>query len=202
MKIDPSFKRHIDHIIVNIERSNDSIFILDGDLNIVGYNDRYLNFAKTNGEPDIEKKFGIGSCLLNAIPDTLQGYYRNSYMKSLVQNLVFEFDYHCSSPKEYRLFHQTAYPIPGRAGLVVTNHCIVAKEMNFKSLAFNEHYISSDGVVFQCTNCRKLKNHTGENQWDWVPEALVNMHPDTSPTFCNFCLEHYYPLCLEHYYTH
>jgi hypothetical protein len=69
MKISEDFKinlaPHIDMATLNA--SKDIIFFLDPQFIIRGFNNYYVQFAKNNGEPDIESKFGLGHLALEAI---------------------------------------------------------------------------------------------------------------------------------------
>lgn len=194
MKIDPVFLPHLQHLdLEQIENSRDSVFLLDRRLKFVGYNDSYVEFAKRNGEPEIEAKYGLGVSLLGAIDEDLRDYYKQNYEHSLAENQVFEQDYECSSSDTYRLFHQTAYPILNRAGLIITNHCVVEKETAAGKLDIDSRHFSTNHFITQCSNCRKIKDHSETNKWDWIPSLLDKPHPDTSHAICPHCLDHYYP---------
>ncbi|OMH29456.1 hypothetical protein [Motiliproteus sp. MSK22-1] len=194
MIIEPDFATRISHLDIDgIDCSTDSIYLLDEFLNIAGYNQYYLQFATENGAKHIEERYGLGKSVLSAISGDLKIYYRNSYTNALRNNSVFVQDYQCSSCDKFRLFHQTAYPIHGRVGLVLTNHCVIERDVKDSSVRLGQEHYNLHGFVVQCSNCRKIQNHSKLNKWDWIPEALEQQLPNTSHSLCLHCLDHYYP---------
>ena len=194
MTIDSIFAQKACYLDVDaIDRSTDSVYLLDDSLNIVGYNDYYLSFASKNGTPDIEERYGLGKSILSAILGNLKTYYQQAYVNALKENSVFSQNYECSSCDQFRVFHQTAYPLYGKAGLVVTNHCVVEKDLKGRPVCFGKEHYNLHGFVVQCSNCRKIQNHSKVNKWDWIPDAVEHNFPNTSHSMCLHCLDHYYP---------
>ena len=195
MKVSEDFKKnlaaHIDLDLINA--SVDIIFLLDPALTICGFNNYYLEFAKENGQPDIESKFGLGHPVLEAISPELRSYYEESWQNALHKNQVFTQEFECSSSKQIRRYYQTAYPIQGGTGLVVTNHCKLTLANNKGEVEIMPEHRNSYGFVEQCSNCRKIKNHDFQERWDWIPKWVDQPPLNTSHGICEYCLDHYYP---------
>jgi hypothetical protein len=195
MKVSEDFKKnlapHIDLVLLNA--SEDIIFFLDPKFTICGFNNSYLQFARENGQRDIESKFGLGRPVLEAISPRLRSYYEKSWEKALLTNQVFTQEYECSSSQQIRHYYQTAYPIHGGTGLVVTNHCKLALAMDKGEVEVMPEHTNSNGFVEQCSNCRKIRNHSFTEHWDWIPKWVDQPPHNTSHGICEYCLDHYYP---------
>ncbi len=194
MKLQNSFSPAIAHVDLKaISRSEDSIFVVNSDLQLVGYNQAWVRFACENGLPDIEHRYGYGFYLPDSIPEALQDHYREAWIGALREQRVYESSYECSSPDQYRKFHQTAYPIHGSKGLIITNHCVVETTSGVEGQHFDSQHLSPHGFVVQCCNCRKVQDFSGTQKWDWIPALVDQPYPDTSHSICPHCLDHYYP---------
>jgi hypothetical protein len=194
MKFSKDFKKNLAHMdMAPLNASMNTIFFLDSQLIIRGYNDYYVHFATQNGLLDIESKFGLDCPVLEAISPELRSYYEQSWQKTLLANRVFTQEYECSSPEQIRRYYQTAYPIYGGTGLIVISTCMFTLENDSDEVAVMPQHTRPDGFVVQCSNCRKVKNHDFEEQWDWIPQWVGNPPSNTSHGICAYCIDHYYP---------
>ena len=53
-------------------------------------------------------------------------------------------------------------------------------------------YFDANGILHQCSHCRRVQNLVAEGAWDWVPEWVEEIPRNTSHTICPPCFEYYY----------
>ncbi|NTV51680.1 MAG: hypothetical protein HGA76_01515 [Candidatus Firestonebacteria bacterium] len=194
MQIDPTFRAYVDHLDLNaLTQSEDVVYVVDEQMNLKAYNPAWETFALNNNGASVLEKYPLGKSITAAFPEKIRTHYVNGYSQALKTGDRFDQDYECSSPNQYRLFHQIAYPLPAGRGLVITNHLVVTGEINRMKYAFGPKYRNADGFVVQCCHCRTVKNQADPERWDWVP-SLVE-HPDikTLHSVCANCLDQYFP---------
>lgn len=190
----PDFKEEIAYLDLDaIESSNDTTYVIDTGFVVRAFNSAYVRFGQENDCPDVEEKFGIGFDLREAITGPAKDYYEKKYQEAIDKNKPLSFEYECSSPEEYRLLYQSAYPILNGKGLLISNHVNLCCEHKSEPFELGDAHKTAEGFIVQCSHCRKIQNQHGENQWDWIPSLVSNPYHDTSHTFCQNCLDHYYP---------
>lgn len=188
-------------LITNFDLSalNSSVNVVYGIANdfIIRYvNQAWFDFAKSNnGLAILSGQWGIGSLILEAMPDQIKPYYKSHYLNSLETNTVWQSEYECSSDQVYRLMHQTVYPLQGQ-GLLIENSIRIEKPCSLlknQNQSFEQsHYRDEFQTIAQCCHCRKFKNrNTGA--WDWISPWLNSSPSHVSHVLCNNCLEFYYP---------
>ena len=183
--VDPIFKPRIDFLdLQSFELSSDIICFLDSKLKLVGFNSFYLAFVN-NIHFDKSRKKNI------KIP--LFAYFRKFYLGAINDNRVFQYNYKARSNKSFYFVHQTAYPIYGAVGLIVTNHRILENDGSNINAILTPDHLSPQNFVIQCSHCKKIQNHAYKLQWDWFPRLANRPPSNTSHSICLYCLEHYYP---------
>ena len=194
MLIDDTFQEAVHSLdLESMRKSQDTIYIIDSRFKLRGYNPSWVNFAKHNSGIEVLKKYPIGISILTAIPEKLKPFYRASYTSALTSRVVFAHDYECSSANQFRLFHQTAYPLPEAAGLIVTHHLIEQFNHPGPNHAFTTKLLDEHGHITQCCHCRKIRSPANQHAWLWVPSIVKTPPPNTSHSVCPRCLEFYYP---------
>jgi hypothetical protein len=137
-----------------------------------------------------------------AIPDPLQPFYSQIFTTALASTPAptarpLQHEYECSSASLYRRFLMTVYPVKNGAGLLVVN--TLAAERRHDAEERPPHaanpalYVDQDGIVRQCTHCRRIQVAGSSDLWHWVPAWVEHCPPSTSHTLCTFCLDYYYP---------
>lgn len=157
----------------------------------VGYlNDGWSKFAQENdGAVD---RWGIGACLLDAIPAVLSPFYRNHFAAVLRDDRPWEHIYECSSPKLLRLFHMLVLPLENKQGLLMFHSLRreTTHEPGHEDVIAGK-YEDSNGILHQCAHCRRTRRND-EDVWDWLPEFVRNPRPNTSHGLCRPCFAFYY----------
>lgn len=194
MRVDRTFRDRTAHLDWQaLAGSGDSTYFLDPQLRLAGWNEAYVAFALANGADDLEDRFPLGSDLAAAVSGPLRAYYLGLFAAVLADGAPVHRQYECSSADEQRFLHMSAYPIAGGAGLVVSHHVVHRGPHAALSLPLRDHHTDARGLVVQCANCRKIRDHRTATKWDWVPEILAHPPDNVSHGLCANCLDHYYP---------
>lgn len=180
-----------------LEKSKYSIYALSKDLKFIYFNPAWYKFAKKNGfDKAVAKKTVLGSSFIKALHGVrLRLYFYNHYKKAIRTGKVWHHEYECSSKKKYRFFHQTAYPLPNKNGLLII-HAEMFKlpmgNMNRENFHAIEHrYLNADGQIVQCSNCRHTQRADQPEIWDWVSDWVKKLPANHRLTICPTC-EHLY----------
>lgn len=199
-RIDPFFRPLLASAfdLDDLCQQDHTIYALDRDLRLVFMNPAWFRFAHENGAPTaIVEDWDLGRSVLDACPGELRGFYANAYTRVLESDKVWDFDYECSSPEQYRLLHQTVYPLPGGAGLLVVNSPVVTREHDAAERPARAPdaaaYRNAEGALVQCSHCRRIRRNAEQECWDWVPEWVARVPRVTRHGLCSICLNHYYP---------
>ncbi len=183
----------LDLDIETIRNSPDTMCIIDPQFRLLAYNQAWVDFARSNDGADVLTTYPLGSSILTAFADAVKPFYTSAYASALRTHAVFAHDYECSSPDRYRLFHQTAYPLTGGTGLLITHHLIEEMGHKEQSSQFSPRFLDSHGHIIQCCHCRKIQDPSEHLKWIWVPEILRTPPHPISHTLCPRCLDFYYP---------
>lgn len=179
--------------IDSVAKSPDVIYIIDKNMVLKGYNEAWVNFAQNNNGKEILQRFELGTVMTKVGEEPIRSFLREAYLEALEENKPFEHTYECSSPDNYRLFRQTAYPLYGSTGLVISHHLVEEKPHEEEASEFSKQFTDEHGIVTQCQNCRKIRNPENRRSWFWVPALVRTPLPEISHGICSTCLDHYYP---------
>jgi PAS domain-containing protein len=176
------------------------VYALDSQLRLAYVNPAWHRFARENGAAScISQHYRAGTPVLDAIAGPLRDFYAEAWRRALEGGAVWQHDYECSSADRYRVFHQTVYPLRGRGGLVVVNSLVVDNPMALEERAAAwpvlPVYRNADGLITQCSHCRRVQRADDSPRWDWVPAWVSDPLPETSHGLCPFCYDYYYRYC-------
>ena len=171
-----------------------TIFCLDENLTICYVNKGWTRFATENGGAEsVLKNFSLGSNFADAIKGELKEPMVEKFKLCLTEKKPWIHDYECSSETQYRLMRQFVYPAYQNTRLIVVNVLSIEAPIGeVKSQPWNpdqELYLMNSGFFTQCTNCRCTQRNDNSNQWDWVPQYVHQMPPNTSHSICPVCFE-------------
>lgn len=175
-----------------LDASKSTIAVIDRSGDILWVNAAWRRFAQENGgQPDA---YDHGSYFDGILPP-LREYYRDIFAEALDRGTVFTQEYECSSNDIHRRYQLRALPIDKQA-LILEHSPVVALpqvEGGDSSEEQLEGYRDADGLVLQCSNCRRVR-HTATGSWDWIAALAAQPVPSTSHGIC--------PLCLGFYWVH
>ena len=180
-----------------IENSSHSIFGLSKKLELIYFNRAWLAFAKANnGEPDISRRFPLGTPLQEAISGELKNLYIQKYNEVLKTCKPWYHEYECSSSRIYRIFHQGVYPLKNGEGLIVVNSIKIEKKLRRRNGTVlspkKEDYLQEFGLLTQCSNCRRTQRAHEPGIWDWIPSWVEKTPEGVSHSICPICFDFYW----------
>lgn len=177
-----------------LESAGGTVYGLWPDLRLAYMNAAWSRFAAENGgEPAIAQHWGLGRCILEAISEPLRPFFMQNYSRCLEEGRPWEHIYQCSSAEYYREYHMTVFPLGGREGLLVVNSLRVETPHPSVALpALVERYRTADGIVCQCSHCRRTRRIDNPSVWDWVAQWVKQSPPETSHGICPECLGFHY----------
>ena len=170
----------------------DVLYLLDDELRFADCNPAWDKFAADNGGVGISRAEVLGRSVLDYVPDVLRTSYVHKYWYVKHTREPVAFDYDCSSPEKIRLFRMTMSGIED--GLLVVNHLRLEEECRVTGPLTDgarAMYLSPDGFVTMCANCRKTKRRGDPTQWDWIPEFLNDRSLTVSHGLCPRCIPLY-----------
>ena len=180
-----------------IENSPHSIFGLSKELKLIYYNTAWLQFSKTiNDDSCISVNYPLGTSVEDAMSGTLKDFYIFNYKKVLNESKVWTHEYECSAVGVYRLFYQEVFPLKNGEGIIVVNS--IRTEKNIQDVNTLEltnlklEYTDLNGMITQCSNCRKIQRIHEKEIWDWVPTFLSETHEHVSHSICPICYDYYW----------
>lgn len=183
------FAEHFGELELTAEPS--TLVAIDPSGVILWLNPAWQRFAEQNGGSDLAQRFGVGALYFDGIAPPLRAYYELAFRESFAARRIFEQEYECSSPAEYRLMRLRALPITD-GGLLLEHSCVVHQTREWLTSApVAASYRDEQGVILQCSNCRRVRraDHQG---WDWVAAWVAQPPPHCSHGICKVCVGFYW----------
>lgn len=176
-----------------------SVYGLTADYRLAYFNQAWFDFAAANdGEPAISTSWALGRSWLDCVPAVLRAFYTGGFGACLTSGRAWQHDYECSTPDHYRRFHQRVIALDEGTGFVLFNSVLV--ERAHDPIARKPYppavatYTNQDGLIIQCSTCRRVKFPNEPDRWDWIPDWVRHFPLNTSHGLCPPCFRHQYPL--------
>jgi CheY-like chemotaxis protein len=180
--------------VATLERNDASTCALDDELRVTYVNPAWCAFSRENGGTWGDARWAIGVSLLDSIPAPLRSFYERLFESARTAPAPVEHSYECSSGATYRRSRMRIFRCDGGA-LVVTHS--LSQQVSHRwvaSPAIERLYRSRDGIVVQCSHCRRVRRlGTEAGRWDWVPDYLAKHSASVSHGLCSVCAEYHYP---------
>ena len=184
--------------LTELDTHGGPIYGVTADFRLGYLNETWFRFAAANGgEPRISNEWRLGRSVLDCIPDVLRPFYDEGYRYCLASGRAWQHEYECSSATNYRRFHQRVIALDDGVGLLMFNSLVVERahdpvERPPRPPAVAT-YTNRDGLIIQCSTCRRVKFPDEADRWDWVPEWVRDFPRHTSHGLCTPCFRHQYP---------
>jgi hypothetical protein len=180
-----------------IEESKHTIYVIDRELKIIYVNEAWVNFAIDNQGKEYLNNFVLGTSVLDAISgDAVKLYYQNNYRNVLQTGKMWNQEYECSSPEEYRIFRQSTLSLKDGKGLCIINalavHLPMHEKRKVESLLIEKEYRQASGFITQCSNCRQVQRVDKPDVWDWLPQWVEKVPKNMSHSFCAHCYDYHW----------
>jgi hypothetical protein len=96
----------------------------------------------------------------------------------------------------YRRYVMQVYALEHGAGFLVVNSLLI--ERAHDPLAAvpaqrEEDYRDENGLLCQCSHCRRYRCMRVAERWDWIPAWVRRQPARTSHGLCRVCFDYYYP---------
>lgn len=170
----------------------------------IGYANRtWFRFAAANlAPPELSNPDQFdGPAVTDWFYGPLRDYYREKFDEIVADGNPHRQDYHCSSPDEFRIFHMEILPLSAETSERIDGFLLVNSvrfvddpEHHFDVIEQVDpsNYVTEEGLIVACSNCRRFRHCTIENRWDWIPAYLEEPPARVSHGICPVCLDYYY----------
>jgi hypothetical protein len=173
-----------------LDREQSLIVLIRPEGTILWFNRAWAQAAINNGGESILTRYPVGSSYYDGIVGELHGYYKVQFSQSIQTGEPFFQEYECSTPTQFRLFELRALPIESVA-LLLEHTQLTANNIRRIAAPANEaDYRFPNGLIYQCSNCRRTKNLN--DVWVWVPEWVAKSPDRTSHGICKVCVGYYW----------
>lgn len=185
----------------DLQSTSSVIYGIVPEYELAYFNAGWRQFAENNsGEPAISDQWGLGRCVLDAIPGSLRLFYKDLYdrcrQSAFSPREPLQHNFECPSPTQYRLFTMTLYHVEEIDGVLVVNSLRISRPHSEAEIVtqdrLEKEYLQPDGCFEQCLCCRKVKHATEDGRWDFVAEWVDSIPRRMSSGLCGFCVHHYY----------
>lgn len=173
------------------DKDDSLIYLLDRDLKIMRCNLAWDVFALANGGEKAVSSKVIGMCIMDAVPQALQHFYKAAYdnVDRFRRSCWHVFE--CSSPTHARVYQMRIMPTD-RGRFLTINTLISEAPVGVEPPKDLHDYAGADGIAMMCSNCRRVKRLSPPGVWEWIPELLWNGQFLTTFDLCEFCTAYHY----------
>lgn len=200
---DPRYRGLLDELfgLDELAENPESVFAVDHEGRLVFLNPGWDRFARENGgHPQMAEAWGIGADYFSAISMPLRGFYRNLLERAPVRGETLtprSHVYECSTASLFRQFHMQVYALPRNRGWLILNSLILERPHDRASHPVHppdsERYRDAQGMIRQCSHCRRIHDPSDAARWNWVPAWVQRAPANTSHGLCPVCDRYYYP---------
>ncbi len=173
-----------------LDREKSPITLIRPNGTILWFNRAWSQAAIESGDESVLTRFPVGSSYFEAISGDLRGFFQVQFAHCISSNEPFFQEYECSTPSCFRLFELRALPIESEA-LLLEHSKLTSRAIDRPpGPAIEAEYRFPNGLIYQCSNCRRAK--TLNDRWVWVPEWVAHSPSKTSHGICKVCVGYYW----------
>jgi predicted outer membrane lipoprotein len=167
-------------------------FVVNESLEINYCNQAWNKFAMLNeGGTGVLAWRVLSHNLLDFVPEDLRNYHTALFARARETGKPVTHDYECSSATMFRLFRMHIFPLG--QGFAVINSLRVEHPHDRATAQPDEaKYRNRAGMIRMCSNCRRTNRVEDSAAWDWVPDYVERMRPNSTHGVCPTCMEYYY----------
>lgn len=180
----------------SLETETATIYGLRPDLTLAYVNPGWRRFARENGgEPAINRHWGLGCRVLDAMSRDAAEFYRQRFQQCLASGREWSIDYESSSATTLRVIRLRVLSLGPGEGLLTIHSPIVLAPHSLAErrpfAALNWRYENDDREIAQCVNCRRTASLQPGEGWHWVPAWVDHPPQGVAYRFCPLCLAYY-----------
>lgn len=98
--------------------------------------------------------------------------------------------------RSVQAFSQDAYPLKNHEGIIVVNSLKIERAIEENNSTHSEYksaiYLNENGLITQCSNCRKTQRTSEPEIWDWIPMLIEQPPKNVSHSICFICYDYYW----------
>lgn len=174
----------------DLRREETTTVALDRGGVIAWVNPAWHRFAEENGAPEVADRFGPGTPYLAGISGPLASYFAAVLENVRRTGELWEVEYECSSPTEFRLHRARVIPLEDEGLLIQHDVALVRPHDRAEDAPVEGEYRDARGLMLQCSNCRRVRR-PGDG-WHWVVSWVAHPPADVSHGLCAACAGHYF----------
>ena len=197
-RLAPEFKLALARFdLTRLELDPNAGYGVASDGRIVYLNPAWFHVAEQSHATRSLAGWGIGRNALEAF-GPLRQRYEALFAKARESGQPLQQLYSCRTGLQRRDFMMRVLPLGGDF-VLVHNTLIECTPETEASFNLSADYVSRDGLIVACANCRRVKHQGHAERWDWVPALLSDvariapLDRPVSHSVCEPCLGFYYP---------
>jgi hypothetical protein len=186
--------RQLGELCHALELEAGSAYLLSLDLRIIYVNEGWRRFARENGAPELATNFDSVTPVTDVCGEPLRSFYREGLARVRMSGQSWSHLYECSSTLRYRKLSVRVDMTAQRDAFVVIHSTVAEAALERESTETSSFaaYTSSNGVMVQCSNCRRARRCTSGDIWDWLPQLVTTPPKNLSHGLCPSCDALYY----------
>ena len=87
----------------------------------------------------------------------------------------------------------TLYPLRDYEGVLIVNSLVVEEPHQTAAVEPLSEHVGPNGLIVQCSHCRRVQHTKVEGRWDWAPRYLARPPARTGHGLCPCCRDFFYP---------
>lgn len=194
----PSGARPPIELYAALEAEVASAYLVSATFDVTYTNAGWTRFAVANGCPGLASIQQHRWNILEVTDEPLRPFYQAAFSRVLAGGEPWTHVYECSSANVFRAFVMRVHALPEGSGLMFTNGVLVERPHTPTGQVARpqdgESYISGDGLITQCSHCRRVRRVDSKGAWDWVPAWVEALPYNVSHSLCPPCLHYHYEL--------
>lgn len=178
-----------------VEHHADAAYGLLPDLTLGYLNPAWFRFASKNGGRSISDRWGLGASVLDATSGPAREFYESRFRRCLDSGLPWRQGYECSSEERNRHFHMDVHPLREGSGLLVVSTSFVDRPHPKDRISMppnEELYTNAEGLILQCSFCRRVNRPSEPGQWDWVAAWVREVPHNVTGGICQPCYQSHF----------
>ncbi len=179
--------------VASLDVESATVYGVTEDLRLAYTNPAWHTFARANGARCNDKSMNVGSPIMDVTPAPLRPAYQRLFDRARATRVVAEHDYECSSATLFRSFRMDVHPCDSGAFVVVNILLRTSEHAEPSMNAVDANYRTADGLIVQCSHCRRVRREGSPSSWDWVRRYVASPPDGISHGICGVCLDSHYP---------
>jgi len=201
MRLDRAFRNRLpDFDFESLHDSDDVVYGAWSDGRLTYTNNGWDRFATENEAPRLNRGWPLGRSIWDVIPEPLLPFYRDGWEWALASGSPWGHTYECSSEDITRIYRMTVMGLPDVGAVLVVNALVASLESSAApaerrialDAAGEEAYRDENGLITQCSHCRRVQHPSSTDRWDWVPAWVHRSPRDTTHGLCGVCFAYHY----------